>query len=139
MPRTPFPRDAPAQMKAGSSNTRPGRRETDVTNDFEVAEFQGSLQTATAAEGLPVAFAISRSTCVTVLYAPRGADGQQPHDQDEVYVVARGQATLTVGHVSRILRQGDAAFVAARSDHRFSDISADFAAWAIFPLPHQTI
>jgi mannose-6-phosphate isomerase-like protein (cupin superfamily) len=30
-------------------------------------------------------------------YAPRGADAQTPHDQDELYVIASGRGTFLVG------------------------------------------
>jgi mannose-6-phosphate isomerase-like protein (cupin superfamily) len=56
---------------------------------------------------------------VYVLVAPE-PDRQQPHDRDEVYVVLAGRGTLQVEGDSIDLHEGDAAFVAARDDHRFS-------------------
>ena len=56
---------------------------------------------------------------VYVLVAPE-PDGQEPHDQDEVYVVLEGTGVLTVAGEEMELQRGDAAFVAAGTEHRFS-------------------
>ena len=70
---------------------------------------------------------------LTLLYSPTGYDDQQPHNEDEIYVVARGTATLVVGDESLPLATGDAAFVPAKADHRFEAMTDDFAVWAVFP------
>ena len=56
---------------------------------------------------------------VYVLVAPE-PDRQQPHDRDEVYVVLEGRGTLQIEDDSVILHEGDAAFVPAGADHRFT-------------------
>jgi mannose-6-phosphate isomerase-like protein (cupin superfamily) len=56
---------------------------------------------------------------VYVLVAPQ-PDEQEPHDRDEVYVVLEGEGTLTIEGREVPLGPGDAAFVAAGDDHRFS-------------------
>lgn len=56
---------------------------------------------------------------VYVLVAPE-PDRQQPHDRDEVYVVLSGRGTLEIDRDSVELHEGDAAFVAAGVDHRFT-------------------
>jgi mannose-6-phosphate isomerase-like protein (cupin superfamily) len=56
---------------------------------------------------------------VYVLVAPE-PDRQQPHDDDEVYVVLEGYGTLDVEGTSVELREGHAVFVAAGAEHRFS-------------------
>ena len=43
------------------------------------------------------------------------------HTADEVYVVLAGEATLEAGGASRMLRPGDAAFVAVGKEHHFVD------------------
>src|SRR5947207_5601974 len=55
---------------------------------------------------------------VYVLVAPE-PDRQQPHDDDEVYVVLEGRGTLDVEGELFDLSQGHAAFVAAGAEHRF--------------------
>jgi mannose-6-phosphate isomerase-like protein (cupin superfamily) len=56
---------------------------------------------------------------VYVLVAPE-ADNQQPHDDDEVYVVLSGSGTLEVEGKSFDVHEGDALFVEAGADHRFT-------------------
>jgi mannose-6-phosphate isomerase-like protein (cupin superfamily) len=56
---------------------------------------------------------------VYVLVAPE-PDRQQPHADDEVYVVLEGSGVLDVEGEAVDLREGHAAFVPAGADHRFS-------------------
>ena len=56
---------------------------------------------------------------VYVLVAPE-PDKQQPHDRDEVYVVLEGRGTLEIADETVALAEGDAAFVSAGVDHRFT-------------------
>ena len=56
---------------------------------------------------------------VYVLAAPE-PDNQEPHDRDELYVVLEGEGVLTVEGKDQTLGPGDAAFVTAGDDHRFS-------------------
>ncbi len=56
---------------------------------------------------------------VYVLVAPE-PDRQQPHEDDEVYVVLDGSGVLTIEGETLQLDQGHAAFVPAGADHRFS-------------------
>ncbi len=70
-----------------------------------------------------------------LLYAPRDGDLQQPHEQDEVYVVVRGSGTLSVEDERQEFAQGDVLFVSAGAEHRFEEFTDDFVAWAIFYGP----
>jgi mannose-6-phosphate isomerase-like protein (cupin superfamily) len=54
-----------------------------------------------------------------VLVAPE-ADKQQPHADDEIYVVLEGAGILQVDGVDVPVKEGDAVFVEAGADHRFS-------------------
>ena len=56
---------------------------------------------------------------VYVLVAPE-PDRQQPHVDDEVYVVLEGTGRLDVEGTSVDLREGHAVFVPAGAEHRFS-------------------
>jgi mannose-6-phosphate isomerase-like protein (cupin superfamily) len=56
---------------------------------------------------------------VYVLVAPE-ADRQQPHEDDEVYVVLEGTGVLEVEGETVAVAEGDAVFVEAGADHRFS-------------------
>jgi mannose-6-phosphate isomerase-like protein (cupin superfamily) len=56
---------------------------------------------------------------VYVLVAPE-PDRQQPHDEDEVYVVLEGTGVLTVeGHATPV-GPGQAIFVPAHAEHQFT-------------------
>ena len=56
---------------------------------------------------------------VYVLVAPE-PDRQQPHDDDELYVVLEGTGVLEVEAEERAVREGSAVFVPAGADHRFT-------------------
>ena len=56
---------------------------------------------------------------VYVLVAPE-PDRQQPHSDDEVYVVLEGTGVLEVEGESIPVEEGDAVFVEAGADHRFT-------------------
>jgi mannose-6-phosphate isomerase-like protein (cupin superfamily) len=55
---------------------------------------------------------------VYVLVAPE-PDRQQPHEDDEVYVVLEGRGTLEVEGELIEMTEGQATFVPAGADHRF--------------------
>jgi mannose-6-phosphate isomerase-like protein (cupin superfamily) len=56
---------------------------------------------------------------VYVLVAPE-PDRQQPHEDDEVYVVLDGRGVLEVEGTPVELSEGEAAFVPAGAEHRFT-------------------
>ena len=56
---------------------------------------------------------------VYVLVAPE-PDQQQPHADDEVYVVLEGRGLLTIEGKPVELREGHAVFVPAGAEHRFT-------------------
>lgn len=68
-------------------------------------------------------------------YKPIGNDKQNPHDQDEIYIVQSGSGTFVRGAEQILFGPGDALFVAASVEHRFVDFSDDFSAWVIFYGP----
>ena len=69
------------------------------------------------------------------LYAPWGADPQQPHRQDEVYVVVTGSGMFVNGDDRHPFGPGDLLFVAAGVSHRFENFTNDLAAWVLFYGP----
>jgi mannose-6-phosphate isomerase-like protein (cupin superfamily) len=69
------------------------------------------------------------------LYTPQGHDPQQPHDRDEVYMVARGRGVFFDGTERIPIEPGSFLFVEAGQPHRFEAFSADFAVWVIFYGP----
>ncbi len=69
------------------------------------------------------------------LYAPRGADPQQPHTRDEAYVVARGAGWFVNGAHRHPFAAHDVLFVKAGVVHRFEEFSDDFLVWVFFYGP----
>lgn len=65
-------------------------------------------------------------------YAPKGADPQTPHDQDEIYIVISGHGTFVKERERRPFGPGDLIFVEAGAEHRFEDYGPDFATWVVF-------
>jgi mannose-6-phosphate isomerase-like protein (cupin superfamily) len=64
-----------------------------------------------------------------------GTDGQQPHGEDEVYVVMAGIALFTAGEETREVASGDVLYVEAGVRHRFHDIIEDLHLVVVFAPP----
>jgi mannose-6-phosphate isomerase-like protein (cupin superfamily) len=71
----------------------------------------GGYEVVHASSGLEVG--------VYVLVAPE-PDKQQPHADDELYVVLEGSGVLEVEGKATALREGHAIFVQAGAEHRFT-------------------
>src|SRR4051794_33749979 len=92
-----------------------------MPHPFDVAETQralvargGGYEVVHTSPGLEIG--------VYVLVAPE-PDRQQPHDEDEVYVVLDGAGTLDVEGTPTALTEGMAIFVPAGAEHRFTATS----------------
>ncbi len=68
-------------------------------------------------------------------YKPDRIDPQQPHSQDEIYIVQSGTGTFVLDNERQPFEPGEALFVPAGVAHRFEDFSDDFAAWVVFYGP----
>ncbi len=66
------------------------------------------------------------------LYAPRNPDVQGPHKQDELYFVISGSGRFVKNGEEKPVQKDDAVFIEAGADHRFIDVSDDFATWVVF-------
>jgi mannose-6-phosphate isomerase-like protein (cupin superfamily) len=78
----------------------------------------------------------SQTLSAGIYRLPAGAvDGQQPHREDEVYVVLRGAASLDVEGTAEPVRPGSVAFVPAKAPHRFVDITEDLEVAVVFAPP----
>jgi mannose-6-phosphate isomerase-like protein (cupin superfamily) len=93
-------------------------RGSDLTGAFDVEavrrrleEGNGGYEIVHASPGLEVG--------VYVLVAPE-PDHQQPHEDDELYVVLDGRGTLTVEGKEISLTTGQAVFVPAGAEHQFT-------------------
>jgi mannose-6-phosphate isomerase-like protein (cupin superfamily) len=64
---------------------------------------------------------------------PAGADdGQEPHTEDEIYVVTTGQATLEAGGQTAPVGPGSVIYVPAGEPHRFTAVTSDLAVIVLF-------
>ena len=59
-------------------------------------------------------------------------DRQQPHTEDEAYVVLAGRADFTAGSETRAVVPGDTIFVPAGVPHRFHDIAETLRLIVVF-------
>jgi mannose-6-phosphate isomerase-like protein (cupin superfamily) len=95
---------------------------------------------AAASEALDAAQGIYRElfghgTLEVGFYRPVGRDRQQPHDRDEVYVIASGSGTFFCDGERSPFGPGDVLFVRAGAEHRFEDFSEGFTTWVFFYGP----
>lgn len=78
------------------------------------------------------AYVLQHGTMKLGLYAQTGEDRQQPHRQDELYVVVSGSADFGKEGERVACKPSDVLFVEAGKDHRFENISEDFSTWVVF-------
>ena len=66
-----------------------------------------------------------------------GADPQEPHSEDEVYVVTHGRARLQTPDLTVDVAPGSVLFVPAGEEHRFVDVTEDLTVLVVFgPAEH---
>ena len=65
-----------------------------------------------------------------------GVDDQEPHTEDEVYVVQAGRATLVTASGTVPVGPGSVIFVPAGETHRFTDVTEDLALVVVFAPPY---
>ncbi len=61
-----------------------------------------------------------------------GTDPQTPHTEDEVYYVAGGRATITVGNEEQAVGPGSLVYVPAGVPHRFHSITDNLTVVVFF-------
>ena len=86
-------------------------------------------------QGAPFATVMTGGTMSVEVFAPRCADLQTPHTQDELYFVQRGTGEIVINGQRFDAAAGDAFFVAAHVEHRFENFSEDFVTWVVFYGP----
>lgn len=75
------------------------------------------------------------STLEVELYKPDLVDKQTPHDRDEVYLIASGEAAFELEGKTTEVKTGDFLFVPAYAAHKFTAFSDDFSTWVLFIGP----
>jgi len=78
---------------------------------------------------------LERGTLELGFYRPDGVDPQQPHTQDEIYIIQSGSGFFVLENSRQPFETGEALFVPAGATHRFEDFTDDFAAWVVFYGP----
>ncbi len=107
---------------------------------LEALERLPAAPTALYPEGAPSVAVFEHGSMQLKLFTPSTnvdrRDRQQPHQQDELYLVQRGRAQMVIDGATFAAGAGDAFFVAAGAPHRFDDFTPDFATWVVFYGPH---
>jgi mannose-6-phosphate isomerase-like protein (cupin superfamily) len=62
-------------------------------------------------------------------------DRQQPHREDEIYVVMTGRSRFTAGEDTRDVQPGDVIYVAKEIPHHFHDITDALQLVVVFAPP----
>ncbi|MCM2578532.1 cupin domain-containing protein [Streptomyces meridianus] len=89
-----------------------------------------------ANDGAYLRFLHERNMSVGLYALDAGAvDPQQPHDEDEVYVVVSGRGAVTVGQETTTVARGSVVYVPAGAPHRFHHISEDLRILVVFSPP----
>ncbi len=94
-----------------------------------------ALQTVAASDDEAYGVLLEHGTLELGFYNPDGHDLQNPHTQDEIYVVQSGTGYFVNGGKRLPFEPGEALFVPAGVVHRFEEFSDDFAAWVVFYGP----
>lgn len=87
------------------------------------------------AKSSPFLTLFEHGTLSIEIYQPDKIDKQQPHEQDEVYVIVSGSGTFYNDGQSVSFSPGDLLFVKAGKEHRFENFTEDFSTWVIFYGP----
>ena len=80
-----------------------------------------------------------RDTLSVEIYKPDRVDLQNPHDQDELYIIIAGSGDFLYEQEIIPFTTGDFFFVPAGVVHRFQNFTDDFSTWVIFFGPKVTI
>ena len=94
-----------------------------------------AAQTKNYPKGAPFVSMVAGGTMSVEVFAPKEADLQQPHAQDELYFIYSGTAQIIINGQCFDAATGDAFFVAAGVVHMFENFSDDFVTWVVFYGP----
>jgi mannose-6-phosphate isomerase-like protein (cupin superfamily) len=74
-------------------------------------------------------------TLLVELYKPHLIDTQNPHDRDEVYLIASGTGKFILENETTDIKAGDFLFVPSGATHKFIEFTEDFSTWVMFYGP----
>lgn len=86
-------------------------------------------------EGNLAAPVFSHGSMEAELYSPVDLDQQEPHDRDEIYVVAEGVGEFFNGEAAVGVKPGSFIFVPAGTPHYFQNFTPGFSVWVVFYGP----
>lgn len=67
-----------------------------------------------------------------IIFRPEDLDDQEPHTQDEIYIVLKGSSDFTLEEKTIKAGPGDFLFVPAGAEHKFTNFTPDLLLWVIF-------
>ncbi|MEA2381845.1 MAG: hypothetical protein QOH72_1816 [Solirubrobacteraceae bacterium] len=67
-----------------------------------------------------------------------GEDTQEPHTEDEVYVVMAGRGAIRVANEDRPVRPGSVVYVGAGVRHRFHSVEEDLHVLVLWAPPYRS-
>jgi mannose-6-phosphate isomerase-like protein (cupin superfamily) len=93
-----------------------------------------TLETSRETSGKPYLEFLREPAISAGLYTlPVGStDLQQPHTEDEVYIVLEGLAKIQIGDQDYPVKAGDSIFVPSLKNHRFHSILEDLRVIVVF-------
>jgi mannose-6-phosphate isomerase-like protein (cupin superfamily) len=96
---------------------------------------QDAIDTLNMEAELPFTVLMKHGTMTVEYFAPKEVDVQQPHLQDEIYIIASGSSNFFCDGKYFDCTRGDMLFVPAGMEHHFENFSENFATWVIFYGP----
>lgn len=94
-----------------------------------------ALQLVAASEDKAYGVLLEHGSLELGYYKPGRIDPQQPHSQDEIYIIQSGTGMFVLDDERQPFEPGEALFVPAGVVHRFEEFTDDFAAWVVFYGP----
>lgn len=92
-------------------------------------------------EGNPVEYLeflkVPALSCGIYKLAAGSKDMQAPHDEDEMYLVLEGRASMSLGDEKRQVEPGSILYVSASTEHSFFEIEEDMTLLAFFSAWQQ--
>lgn len=111
-----------AQKKEGKTKVSETNKHTEE-KVWEAFEISGLIEKRKESKRFYLPF-LKRKTLSMGLYSlPKGANDRQPaHDEDEVYYIEKGKATLRIGKEDQKVEKGSIVFVKRDIQHKFHSI-----------------
>ncbi len=110
-------------------------KETFIRENFQIGVAEAMAKLKARKDGQFFLETLEHGSMNVEIYQPQKIDLQQPHKQDELYVVYSGSGIFYNDGVRHPFKTGDVLFAPAGVAHRFEDFTEDFITWVIFYGP----